>query len=489
MFNRADIIKMFSSPDGEKIYKRILDFAKKHNIDDKLDGGILVGLSGGADSCFLLAFLCEYRRRNSLNNTILAVHVNHMIRGSEADRDEAFAIDFASELGTEVKTVRVDVPKVAQNDSIGLEEAARNVRYSVFNDIISGRNDIQCIMIAHNSTDNMETVIFNILRGCGISGASGIKPMRDNIARPILCLSKEEIVFLLDSCGVPYVIDSTNSDITYSRNYIRNELLPKLKNLNGDPEEAFLRMSGNLLQDLDFIEGEAEKTLKVIDVSSLRLSFLRELHPAIRARVLSKLALKICGAQLTEKHISAIENIIHEDNFSISIPRGYDFVCERGICRLYRKNDTNILSDVIISLKKGENVIQGTNLTVFIGDYDKFSSNVYNFAIQASVSSAIIDDGLYIRFRRDGDSYRYHNMTHKLKKVFNDREIPSSERDYIPLLCDKEGIVYVPGLRVRDGAYSEHEENNTKVTFIYNNSDVTSTKLYDANLRVRHEIK
>ena len=160
-----------------------------------------------------------------------------------------------------------------------------------------------------------------------------------------------------------------------------------------------------------------------------------------------------------------------------------NFVCQRGICFFAPKNLENKLQGQIFSLTKGENKISGSNLTVYVGEFDKTSSFVYNFSIQAKLSSAIIDDGLTLRFKSDGDCYKYSGITHKLKKVFNDRNIPPIERTLIPILCDSNGIVFVPGLSERDGAKSDISSNNVTITFVFGHPKKDETEVFTALLR------
>ena len=247
MFRHSKAIKdMFSSREGSNIYSRILSTLKKERMTALIDGGVLLGFSGGADSVLLLCFLSEYKRREAKSMSILATHVNHSIRGDEADRDEQFAKDFAEGVGIEFCAVSVDVPAMSKKLGIGIEEAARNARYSIFNEIIASRNNISAIAVAHNATDNTETVLMNILRGSGLSGACGIKPIRDNIVRPLISISKAEIVVLLNNHGIPYVTDSTNLSSDYSRNYVRNEILPLFSRLCENTDASFTRLTENL---------------------------------------------------------------------------------------------------------------------------------------------------------------------------------------------------------------------------------------------------
>ena len=168
---QIDLDRLFSSDEGKRVYSSFLNAISDFSMDEKIRGGVIVGFSGGADSVTLLSALVKYSRDNHLNPPV-AVHVNHMIRGDEADRDQAFAEDFAKALGVEFLCFHRDIPSEAKALSKGLEEVARNARYSIFNDLIKGRNDISCIAVAHNATDNLETVIFNMMRGAGSVTAS-----------------------------------------------------------------------------------------------------------------------------------------------------------------------------------------------------------------------------------------------------------------------------------------------------------------------------
>lgn len=484
MFRLNDkITGMFASDKGSRIYDRINDTIRKYSMENKIDGGVLLGFSGGADSVFLLSFFVEYFKRNSLVADLLCVHVNHGIRGDEAKRDEDFAVSFASKLGLEIITKYIDVPKLAKESGIGLEEAARNARYSCFADIIEGRNDISTISVAHNATDNMETVIFNLLRGSGLSGIAGIKPVRDNIIRPLIHISKHEIVSLLEEFDIGYVTDSTNLSSEYNRNFIRNEILPKFERLATNPEQSFTRMTENVLSTLEFIDNEVNVILESVDLEHISVSMLRELHPAIFAPLISNIVYKKCNTHLEEKHINQLLEMIKCDNFALSIPGDYNLICQRGICFFSHKKAENFNESMIFPLTYGENKIHGTNLVVYVGEYDKSSSNVYNFSIHADFSSAIISSGLILRLRKDGDAYKYAGITHKLKKVFNDRNIPPYQRDRIPILCDNEGILWIPGLSLRDGVNGKGSNESIRISFCYAQARDNETEMFTALMR------
>ena len=453
---------LFSTKSGEALYRRICDYLRSHGIAEKLTEGVLLGLSGGADSVFLAAFLYEYRTRSSSAINVHALHVNHMIRGTEADRDEAFSKRVAEQLGFTFESVRIDVPALSKELGTGCEETARNARYQIFADIIRGRSDLSCVATAHNSTDNVETIIFNLARGTGTKGACGIAPIKGNVLRPILPVTKDEIRDLLCEHEIEFMCDSTNDSVEYTRNYIRHEILPRLAHINPKFETSFANFASSLRDDIDFIDSKLETELSRANSERVSREYLLSLSSSALTRFLAAFAEFNGAGTLEHSHISAIRALLCEDNFTVSVT-GRDFICERGSC--YFKNKGAVREEELyVPISYGENHIPGYRAVIHLhdGSFNVSSSNVYKISIQADISSAIINGSLYVRLRREGDAYFYGGMTHKLKKVFNDRDIPPSRRGRIPVICDDSGIVWVPGLGVRD----DSQKGNNKRMFI-----------------------
>ncbi len=451
--NKELIVNFFNN-EGSELYFKAENTIERYSMRPYLESGVLVGLSGGSDSIFLLCFLLEYRRRINGDFPILAVHINHGIRGEEADRDEYFCRDFCDCLGVELLSRKYDVPSFSKSSGIGLEEAARNIRYSTFNEIILGRNDISAIAVAHNQSDSAETVLFNILRGAGSRGASGISPIRDNIIRPLITIKKSELVSALDSAGISYVTDSSNLSCDYSRNYIRNEVMPILAELSNDPEKMIARFSDNLRLDDDFLMSMAKDFLESNPKASNQA--LLQLHPAIFSRVIKLMASSV-SAGVSSKIIEDIFANLSNDNFTYSVIGGV-FSCERGECKICKED--NVTFDYCVYLVKDVNFIKELNVEAIVSDriFDETYLNVYKKSIQADVSSAIINGKAYFRPKKDGDSIFYGGMTHKLKKLFNDRKIPLNLRKKLPVLCDDKGVVWVPGFGVRDDDVPKNEK-------------------------------
>ena len=474
----ASRVERFFSSENSRLYLDIEKTVESFEMQKKIESGVLVGLSGGADSVMLLCFLLEYRRRHGLNFPILAVHINHCIRGEEADRDEEFSRSLCQALSVEFKAERIDVPSHAKRFNLGIEEAARDVRYYAFRRIISGRNDINTIAVAHNMSDSAETVIFNILRGSGARGASGIQPVRDNIIRPMIGVSKGDIVSALNCAGIPFVTDSTNHSEDYTRNYIRKTLIPSFERINGDPERMICRFADNMRSDDDFIRSCAEEFLE--SHSEIRNSDLLSLHSSVYVRVLAIMASRV-SASVSYRIAADVRDNLTKDNFSYSLI-GATFVCERGVCRVSRNVGDSV--DYCFAIKEGVNDLSPLNAQLVLSNekIKKTYSNVYKISIQASLSSAIINGSLYLRPKKDGDTVYYGGMTHKLKKLFSDKKIPPSKRRLIPILCDNSGVVWVPGFGVRDdGVSNENKKNIFVLLGITPDEEQDSYRLYSGS--------
>ena len=434
----------------DEAYGEFLLSIREHDMEKRISEGILLGLSGGADSMLLLHLLLRYRKEKEF--PLLAVHIHHGIRGKSADRDADFCEQACKALGVAFVCKRFDVPSYAKEKRMGIEEAARSLRYSCFDDIIRGRNDVATIALAHNATDNLETVIFHLMRGCGSGGLGGIAPVRDNVIRPLITLTKAQICDALSEAEIDYVSDETNSDTQYTRNYIRHEILPKLYRLSPSPEVSVRRVCRNLINDDDYLNKEAERCFLEIKDGKASIEFLSGLHSALRARVLLRWAGEY-GVALTQRQIECVSTLLlRGGRFSYDLCGGYCFFADRGFCSICKRKKMEKSNEAFerLLIPEQTELLPGGAFIITHNARQIFSPNIYNFSIKANLSSAIIEGELFIRYRREGDSYYYGGMTHKLKKLFNDKKIPISERDKLPILCDQKGILWVPGFGVRD---------------------------------------
>jgi len=417
---------------------------------DKAYGRVIIGLSGGADSTLLLHYFAKRAKK------VVCVHVNHMIRGEEADRDERFCGELCGRLGVELCVHRVNIPALSAERGTGLEETARDERYRIFNGELEKRG-FDAILTAHNADDNIESVIFNLARGSGLNGLSGIKPKNGKILRPLIYLTKKEIVSYLCENNIEYVTDSTNADVSYTRNYIRHKIVPELRSLNPALDSSVMRMCASLKQDEELIAGMAESFVNSECVSGRApTDKIGGLHSSVRARALKIMAEK----SLDFKSIKACEDIIFtsECGSYVNLGGGISFKKERDYvhfvksCELCAREYSYPLAD--------RTVISEAGLYVSL-DSDAFGEPHILVRLRADA----VCGALTVRSKRDGDTIRSGGVTKKLKRIFCDRHIPSHLRSEIPVIEDENGILAVGDICVKDGCKPTKNDKVLTVAF------------------------
>ncbi|HEY6436786.1 MAG TPA: tRNA lysidine(34) synthetase TilS, partial [Ignavibacteriaceae bacterium] len=254
------------------IEQKALKFIDENHLIE-IGDKVLVALSGGADSIFLLSFLLKFKNRFKIDVT--AFHLNHKLRGKASVEDEKFCAEFCLKINIKLVCISKDVKAFAKKMKVSVEEAGRDIRYPELN---KAATKMKCTRIAtaHNSSDNVETILLNFIKGTGLKGLVGIPVRRDNIIRPILCLSAEEIRTYLKANKIPFRVDESNLDSDYERNFLRNEIIPKLKKrLNPKLEEKISNTSKIVSELNSYIDKQIEKIRKEVvksDKQELRIS-------------------------------------------------------------------------------------------------------------------------------------------------------------------------------------------------------------------------
>ncbi|MCD8036180.1 MAG: tRNA lysidine(34) synthetase TilS, partial [Clostridiales bacterium] len=327
------------------MYSKAIDTIKKYNMLQRGDS-IVAGLSGGADSCALVHVLAGIREKFGID--VAAVHINHGIRGSEADADEKFAKAFCEGLGVKFIVYHCDVPAEAVRRGLGEEETGRLIRYEKFRETAEmlGANKIA---VAHNLNDRTETFLMNLCRGAGMKGLSGIPAVSGNIIRPLIECSRESIEKYCAENSIDFRTDSTNLQNEYTRNKIRNVLIPWLKeNINPAADMNIASAAELLREDEAFLEDIAEDVLsratveKHDDFTALDCDVLLKEKPVVVRRVLRK-ALRGLRPDLKDfsrVHIENTEKILHgETGRKINLPDGVTAQKSYGRLELSRRRD------------------------------------------------------------------------------------------------------------------------------------------------------
>lgn len=438
----------------------------------RADEPILVGFSGGSDSTALLNMLRVYAKESGAK--IYAAHVNHGIRGEEADRDENFCRDFAQRLGIGFFSLRINVPQIAKNTSESIETAARRERYEYFERLMR-ENNIKILATAHNADDNLETIIFNITRGTALSGACGIPDRRPCecgvVIRPILGMEKSEILSYCKDNQLDYVTDSTNTDTDYTRNKIRAQIIPIMKQINSGAVRNAARMSETLREDSLCLEGLVDDFIAELNCDcAIELKKFSSSHAAVVNRALVRIYSVISGGNTLEQvHINALRSLAQNavPHSSVSLPKGIEGVIENGKLCFRRKSELgNTVEDYLIELNEGRNIISQTNCEIFIGPSHS-SKNIYKKSILMSIDSAKINGAIIVRRRQSGDKIRMGGMSKSVKKLMCDKKIPLDVRSRIPMICDNDGILAIPFVGIRDNAkYKDEKSSDSSKTDI-----------------------
>ena len=455
---------------------KVKSFVIENNLIQNEDK-ILVALSGGPDSVCLLNMLHELR--DFFNIEIGAAHVNHMLRGEDALKDEEYARELCNELGVSFFSKRIDINKISNENNISHELAGREERYKFF-EFISKKRGYNKIAVAHNSNDQAETVLMNMMRGAGIEGLCGIRSKREGgIIRPILCLSRDEIENYCEKNNLNPRIDKSNLENIYSRNKVRLDIIPYMKkNFNKDIIETINRMANLLQIDNDFIEKECNNIYKKYCTKNKENLIISKevfsIERALLTRLIKKAFIEFSGkhTNFEMKHIYEVISLAdNSTNKRINLPHG--MVAENIYGDIYLKFkqvekkenneiilnkdqlENNIISydDYRISfviLNNKNNIEFSNNVLIKYFDYDK------------------IEEKLIIRKRKNGDRMVPLGMkgSKKIKDIFMDLKIPIDKRDEIPILCFDNDIAWLVEHKVSEKfKITKETKNIIKITF------------------------
>ncbi|MBR6545973.1 MAG: tRNA lysidine(34) synthetase TilS [Clostridia bacterium] len=424
--------------------------------------GILVALSGGADSIFLLS--CLSRIAESEGIRLSALHVEHGIRGEESLSDAELCRALCAELSVPLTVVSLSVPTEAEKTGEGLEECARRLRYEAL-EKERERLSLDYIAVAHHADDQAETVLLHLLRGSGARGLCGMAPLRGRILRPLLGFSADEIRTLVSKAEIPFAVDSTNADETYTRNFVRARVLPTLERVTPEPASAICRAAELLRRDLACLDRMAEEVLDDPERACSR-RVLAELPDPIRARVVIGLAARAgCEMPSLSQIDLATQKIGEIGTFRVSFPSSLTLCIGRDRVCFEKGSETRLPDE---PLQMGENQLSGNRGTIFLFRDQKDISdsiNVYKKSIKAVVSSDKILGSLSVRQLLPGDAYRYAGMRRAVKKLFASRRLSDEQRRSAPIVCDGAGILWIPGFGVREG--SEPTEDAEHLTLLY----------------------
>lgn len=406
---------------------------------------IVAGLSGGADSMALTHFLLGLARERGLR--LVAAHVNHGLRGAEADEDERFVTGWCAENGVELKVLRADVRALAAEKNEGLEECGRNVRYSFFRSLCGENTKIAT---AHTLSDSAETVLLNLARGAGTRGMCGIPPVRGAVVRPLIGVTRSQVEAYCAFYGLSYVTDSTNLSDAYARNRIRHTVIPAMKGINPAFEAAVARMTGLLRRDGEFLTLLArEKLARAACDGGYRISELADEPWPVLSRMVEAAAERAGGVRLPSLHAEAAVKLVRAGRGAVTVTGGIRFAAQGNTLFVLRAGEEKP-APWCVPFRIPETVLpDGRVLSVRkISDSDiKNRDKINNLFFHNLLDYDTILNISCVRSRRAGDFFSPagRGVTKSLKKLFNEAGIPPLRRDRVAILESKGRIVWVEG--------------------------------------------
>lgn len=459
--------------------KKVKEYIKKWNMLTRTDT-VIVGVSGGADSVCLFYLMLELAEEEGFD--LRAVHVNHMLRGEAADADEAYVRRICGEHHVELTCHRIDVQELSRREKLSQEEAGRIARRRVFEETARKCGKAK-IALAHHQDDNAETFFLHAARGSKLKGLGGIYPVNGMYIRPLLCVTRKEIEAYLEKNGIDYCIDGSNEEDTYTRNRIRNHVLPYFTEYINPRTVEHLNGAMEQLREIQgFMERRTEAAVNSCVVKKSFAEYfvdgerLAQEDEVIRPMVLRKVLTELGGMEkdIQEIHVQILLELMEKQTGrSVNLPYGMRALRTYGGILLERperemrdgQRDTKQQEEQMIPL---ETQSEGTVV------YRQFQISWRIFPISESKQSLpkktytkwfdydIMEHSIGVRTRRSGDRIVIDRQgsTQKLKSYFINEKIPAGIRDSIPLIAEGREILWIAGYR-QSKAYQVTERTTT----------------------------
>ena len=425
-----------------KTAKRVQEFIGKQQLLAD-DAGVLVALSGGADSVALLRILL------SLGYRCHAVHCNFHLRGEESDRDERFVAELCHTLGVECEVVHFDTPAYAAEHKVSVEMAARELRYREF-ECLRQAHHLDAIAVAHHQDDAVETLLLNLVRGAGINGLTGMKVRNGHVVRPLLCLTREEVMDYLDHLGQSFVTDSTNLTDMYARNKVRLQLLPLMEQINPAAKS-------NIMQAALHLGDAATLYNKVMTEENARI--VTACNDGIDIGIAPLLDTEVPGAHLFEilhpygfnsAQVADILRSLTSEAGRVFHTKDYTLLRDRTQLQVRSKTHSEADEKALYTLPENGTLQlpDGTCITVYSIEPDA-NWQVPRRSDMVCLDASRISEPLTLRHPRQGDRFAPFGMkgSKLLSDFYTDIKLPHTEKAKQWVLCHGEDIVWAIGLR------------------------------------------
>lgn len=436
---------------------KVSETIKKYNMIPE-NSVVVAGVSGGSDSMAMLYILNSLK--DKLKFRLKVAHVNHGIRGEEADRDEQFVIDYCNKHEIPFRTTHFDVIGDAKKLGKGLEEVGRKVRYEFFSSF--GQDVI--IATAHNLSDKTETFLFNFTRGSTLRGLCSIPAKRGNVIRPLIECSKSEIEKFCEENSIPYVTDGTNTDTQYARNRIRHNVVSELKKINPSLENSALRCMDSLREDEIFLSNLASELIEKAKLGDgFDVSVLNSAAMPVKKRALIKIIEERFGITPEYDSLHSVCRLT-ENGGKCEINGGLVVRVRAGRLEFPEESAEELEA---VELNEGINKIGEKTVSALITeDLETINSQIISkedFIYLLNYDK--IQGKVVLRSRKEGDkiTLSQRGCTKTLKKLFNEKAIPPEKRNGIVVAADDKGVFFVEGIGVDARVQTDNETNKALI--------------------------
>lgn len=443
-----------------KIQTRFRENIQNNKLIEKNDT-IIVGASGGPDSQFLIYLLNSIKDEYKLK--IILAHLNHLHR-KEAINDENLVKETAHKLNLEFSVKRASMDDYAKTHKISAEDAGRRLRYEFFNQLASQYENSK-IAIAHNKNDQAETLLMRMIRGTGLDGMVAMDFRNGNIIRPILSFSKDEIISYLDSNLIAYAIDKTNLSNDYTRNYIRNQIIPEFSTINPKAVDAIYNLSMLLKEDLKIVDRSIDSLYKEVLVLEderqilFNLSKFDQLEDFYQKRLLRKAISKLKNnlKDISKKNIDEFLSLRTLASGKKIIKDDLEFIKNYKTYQLaISENKENFEDYAFLSLNEEINFNGKIIKATLVNSMGERNKNIAYFSFDK------LKFPLKLRYREKGDTFKPLGFNHnkKLKDFFIDQKIDRNLRDQIPIILSDDKIIWLAGFRQSEEFKVDKEDKN-----------------------------
>lgn len=438
--------------------EKVTQFVEKWKMLHKEDK-VVIGVSGGADSVCLLFVLMELQKK--IGFEIIVVHVNHLLRGVDAENDEKYVKELCEKYKLTYEIYRENVELIAKEKKESLEEAGRNVRRKAFEETLKKYNGTK-IAVAHHRNDNAETLLMNLARGSGLTGLGGMRPIKENRIRPLLCLERKEIEEYLEEKHISYCIDQTNLSDDYTRNRIRNHVIKNLEQgVNEKTVAHFSEAMEKIWELQDYMEEETDNLyVRVVSRKENEIIILKKEYekiPNVFRGLVIKKAIASIAKQVKDIHAVHIEDIHklmkNQVGRELSLPynvcalRCYEGICLRSV---NEKEEEKEREKVELELwRSNHKQIGNWKITYEIQNVEEIERDGGETPYTKCFDYDIMKNTIMIRTRRAGDYLiiNENGSRQKLKSYFINEKIPKEDRDNIFLLAEGNHILWIFGYR------------------------------------------